>query len=409
MKNLTKTLGVITMGVVITLVWGLGLAGCATQVPIKSVRPATISGMDTVKNMGIQEFQNKSGVGGPLGAQLTQYLTDKVKSMIPATGKFTMVASNDPNADGVFFGELRSVASQDTRQDGSYKTKDGDIVNFTDYKRTVSVSFVYGVRSSRTNMELGQISKQGSTSSNSRDDPSRLTDPLALAKSIVDAQMRGFEKDIVPTIVSTNRTLMKETSKDKAVKQLMKTAEALVKNGNIQEAINQYDKIASEHGSVAAKTNAGILREAIASDIAAKSEMAQRDSERTGLVQGAVKNAVDSLNSKLPANARIMIMKQNANDRDALDDIVTQITTAIVGAKKFTVIGRENQALIDAEQKHQLSGDVSDETAVSIGKQIGVKYAVLCWISGTMSSRKLNLRVLDIETAKITEQNSFDI
>lgn len=411
MKTQTKTFRIIAIGAVITLVWGLILVGCATNVPIKSVKMPTINGMDTVKNLGIRDFENKSGIGGTLGAQLTQYLTDNAKSMIPATGKFTIVAPADPNADGVFFGELRGVSSQDSQKQGSYKDKNDNTINYTTYTRNVSVSFVYGVRNSRTGMELGVISKQGSTSESidSRFGRTDLTDTLTLAKSIVDSQMRGIEKDLVPTIVSTNRQLMNETSKDRAVKQLMKMAQTLVKNGNYEEAIRQYDEIADKYGSVAARTNAGILREAVASDAAANAKMAQLDSERSGLADKAVKNVVDTLNSKLPSGTIIMIMKTSSTDLNMLNGIVDQITTAIVGSQKLKVVDRSNQALINAEQQFQLSGNVDDNTAVSIGKQLGAKYIVLCWISGASSSRRLNLRVLNIETSQITDQTNFEI
>jgi len=52
---------------------------------------------------------------------------------------------------------------------------------------------------------------------------------------------------------------------------------------------------------------------------------------------------------------------------------------------------------------------LSDDSAVSIGRQLGVQYIVLCWISGESSRRQLNMRVLNIETAQITDQSSFEI
>jgi TolB-like protein len=404
-----KIIRIIAIGAVIALVVGLSLAGCATAVPIKSVRMPTINGMDTVKNLAIKDFENKSGVGGTLGAQLTQYLTDKMKFTILATGKFTMVSTTDPNADGVFFGELRNVSSQDTSKQDSYKNKDGDTIYYTTYTRTVTVSFVYGVRSSRTGMELGVIAKQGSTSSYARDDSSQLTNSLVLAQRIVDSQMKTLQQDLVPTIVSTNRTLMSETSKDKTVKQLMKAVQELVKNGSYEEAIRQYDDIAGKYGSIAAGANANILREAIASDTATSARMAQLDSERSGLADKAVKNTVESLNSKLPSGAIIMIMKTSSTEINMLNDVVDQITTAVVQAKKLKVVDRANQALINAEQQFQMSGNVSDNTAVSIGKQLGASYIVLCWISGASSSRRLNFRVLSVETGQIADQTNFEI
>jgi hypothetical protein len=405
MKGRTKLRGII----VVKAVFVLSLAGCATTVPIKSVRMPTINGMDTIKNLGIRNFENKSGVRGPLGAQLTQYLTDRTKSMIPATGKFSIVAPADPNADGVFFGELRSVLSEDTRSQREYKDKDDNIVTVTTYTRTVSVSFVYGVISSRSGMELGTILKQGSTSSSAEESPGNLTDSLTLAKRIVDSQLNNLRQDIVPTIVSMNRKLMNETSKDKTVKQLMKTALNLVKIGEYDEAVRQYDEIAGMYGSIAASTNANILRQSIESDAATRARMAELDRERGGLADRAVKNVVDALNSKLPSGAVIMVIKTSSTDFNMLNNVVDKITAAIIQEGKLKVVDRSNQTLIDNEQQFQLSGNVDDNSAVSIGHQLGAQYAVLCWISGAASNRRLNLRVLNIETAQINDQTSFDI
>jgi hypothetical protein len=364
--------------------------------------------MNTVKNLGISNFENKSGVGGPLGAQLTQHLTDKVKTAIPAFGKFTIVAPTDPNADGVFFGELRSVTSEDSQSESSYKDKNGNTIITITYMRKVSVSFVYGVRNSRTGMEFGQVSKQGSTSSSGAE-RSALSAPLVLAKQIVDSQMRGLQQDIVPTVVSTNRTLMEETSRDRAVKKLMRTVKELVKIGEYTEAIRQYDDISELYGSIAARTNAGILRQALGSDVAVSTQMAQLDSARSGLADKAVKDAVNALNAKLPSGTVIMLIKTRSTELNMLNDVVDRITVAVIQAGNLKLVDRSNRALIEAEQQYQLSGNVDDNSAVSIGHELGAQYAVLCWISGASSSRKLNLRVLSIETAQITDQTGFDI
>jgi len=102
-------------------------------------------------------------------------------------------------------------------------------------------------------------------------------------------------------------------------------------------------------------------------------------------------------------------MKTNSTDINMLNDVVDEITKTVVQVGKLTVVDRLNQALINTEQQFQLSGNVDDNSAISMGKQLGAKYAVLCWISGASSTRKLNLRILNIETSQITDQTSFDI
>jgi hypothetical protein len=362
-----------------------------------------------IQRLGIRPFGNGSGIRNPDTAQLTRYLTDQATALIAATGKFTVVAPTDPNADGVFSGELTSITSKDSQEARQLKRQDGSVYTQITYKRDVSIEFSYSIISSRTDMPVGKVLKKGSQSSSSTESPDKLSDTLTLARGIADSQMRGLSKDIVPYIVSENRKLMAETSKDKAVKEKMKTALALVKNGYYEEAIRQFDIISSENGSVAARTNADILRLSIASKNAANAQLAELFNDKDGLTEKAIKQAVDALNSRLPSGTNISIMKTSSTERAKIDYVVDQLTKIIIQAGNIKVVDRSAQALINAEQQFQLSGNVSDESAVSIGKQLGVKYMVFCWISGAMSSRRLNIKVLNIETAQIEYQNDVEI
>jgi hypothetical protein len=382
------------------------LAGCATSVPIDSVRQPTID-TSGIRRLAIKPFENKSGVGGPVGAQITRYLTETAERLIKNTGKFTIVAPTDPNADGVFTGEVRSITSKDSLERTEKTDKNGNTYYEVIYNRDVYLEFSYSVISSRTDMPTGTVIKQGSNSSSGL--AVNVADTLTLAKSIVDSQMSGFTRDIVPTIVSTNRQLVDETIKDKTVKQRMKTALALVKNGNYEEAIRQYDEINGRYGSAAARINAEILRESIESGDAARTELNRLFNDTNGFADKAARKAVETLYSKLPDGANIMIMKTRSTERNMLDYVVNQMTKTIVKDGKQKVVDRSNQALIKAEQQYQLSGNVDDNSAVSIGHQLGVQYIVICWISGEKSLRRLNQKVLNIETAQITDQADFEI
>jgi len=384
------------------------LGGCATSVPIKSVRPPTID-TSGIQRLAVKPFENRSGVVGPVSAQLTRYLTDKAEQLIKNTGKFIIVAPTDPNADGVFIGELRSLVTKDTQNRIEKKDKEGNIYTDIMYNREVYLEFSYSVISSRTDMPVGTVVKQGSNSSSGTGSTANVTDTLTLAKSIVDSQVGSLRRDIVPTIVSADRRLVNETLKDKEVKQRMKEALTFVKNGSYEEAIKQYDKIYGEYGSDAARTNAAILRESIASDAAARAELNRLFNDTNGLADKAAKNAVNTLNLKLPAGSNIMIMKTNSTERNMLEYVVNQMTKNVVQAGRLRVVDRSNQALINAEQQYQLSGNVDDNSMVSIGHQLGIQYIVICWISGEKSLRRLNQKVLNVETAQITDQSDFEI
>jgi len=404
MKLFSKLSGIAAIGAVLMV----SVTQCATYVPIKSVRLPTID-TSNIHRLAIKPFENKSGVGGPLNAQLTRYMTETAERLIKSTRKFTIVAATDPNVDGVFIGELRRIVPKESHDVRERKDREGNIHLEIVYNREVYLEFSYSVISSRTDMPVGIVMKQGSNSSSGTESMTRLTDTLTLAKGIFDSQMRGLERDLVPTIVSSNRQLMNETSKNKELKQRMKAVLALVNNDNYEEAIKQFDEIYSEYGSVAAKMNAAILRESIASDAAARAEMNRLFSDTNGLADKAVRNAIDALYSKLPPGANIMIVRSNSTERTMLDYVINQMTKTVVQAGRLNVVDRANQALITAEQQYQLSGNVDDNSMVSIGHQLGVQYIVICWISGAKSLRRLNQKVLNIETAQIIDQRDFEI
>ncbi|MDR0502817.1 MAG: penicillin-binding protein activator LpoB [Treponema sp.] len=405
MKNRTKFTGIIVIRAIImvVLVIGLGLAGCATYVPIQSVRSPTID-TSGIQRLGIKAFENHAG--GSAGSQIAQYLSDKTKQeiMTQGAGHFTIISPDDPNVEGVFTGTLRNINSKDDRTQTSYKDKDGNTRTIVTYSRTVTVDFQYSVVSSRTKMEIGVVTKQDTATSTSSES-SGLTDVVTLAKRAVDRQLRNFSRDIIPTIVSTNVKLMDETSSDKVIKDRMKMTKELVKGRQYDEAIRQYDDI----GSPAAKANANILRQAIESAASAEAEMAELMSDTGGLIEKATEGVINSINANLPAGTTIILMKTQTAHTSLLDNAMNKIEEKLVAGKNIKLVDRQNQSLINAEVQYQMSGNVSDDSYVSIGQQLGAQYIVLCWIIGDMSERRLNIRVLNLETAQIVDQKNFEI
>ncbi len=385
------------------IILGISLAGCATSVPIKSVRTPAID-TSNVQRLTVREFENKSGVNNQDTAQLARYLTEKVTQIIDSTGRFTKVSLTDPNADGIFTGEIRSLTSKDSQDSRTVRMQGVERI-MTVFTREVTLEFSYTIIDKRTGMPIREIIKTG-TQSKSASSVSELK-TLDLAKAIVDSQLRTLESDIVPTIVSTNRKLMNETSKDKVVKQRMKDTLLLVKSNNYEEAIRQYEEIANQYGSTAAKANAAILKEAIASDVAASARLSQLESERGSLSDRAVKASVEELYSKLPADSVIIIIEANSSDRGRLNEIVNNISRTVISEGKLKVVDRSQ--IMGDELQYQVSGNVSDDSYVSIGKNYGAQYIVFFDISGQMSTRQLNMRLLNIETSQVIHQTGFEI
>ncbi|MDR1618408.1 MAG: CsgG/HfaB family protein, partial [Treponema sp.] len=53
------------------------------------------------------------------------------------------------------------------------------------------------------------------------------------------------------------------------------------------------------------------------------------------------------------------------------------------------------------EQQFQISGEVDDNSAVSIGNMLGANIVITGTIGGTESTRRLRMKALDVKTAEI--------
>jgi hypothetical protein len=67
----------------------------------------------------------------------------------------------------------------------------------------------------------------------------------------------------------------------------------------------------------------------------------------------------------------------------------------------FRLVDRQQIERIRGEQDFQLSGDVDDNSAVSIGKMAGASVVVIINVNYTDGSGRLTLKALDVQTAEI--------
>ena len=65
------------------------------------------------------------------------------------------------------------------------------------------------------------------------------------------------------------------------------------------------------------------------------------------------------------------------------------------------MVDRKTIDTIRSEQQFQLSGEVSDQSAVSIGHLLGANIVITGNITGTGTNQRLTLKALDVKTARI--------
>jgi uncharacterized phage-like protein YoqJ len=415
--------------IIIALLFTLFLAtGCSTSIGIAVQRLPTLNTAG-IKRIAIMPFEANSNSYREMAQYATSVAMDKIKAM----NYFTLVASSEIERlqrtnqslenyiDAQFVGRITRISIENETQKGSYKTKDGEIVNYTDYLTNVEIEFNYSLILARDGRLIGPVSKRKSLNSSSRESypPS-----APLLRSAIDDQLRLVGRDIAPYTVYESRVFASDKSKDKVLKQEMKDALALVKAGNYRTAFDAYLGIYEKYKSAAAAENVSILYESFG-EVQTAADFMQRVYSETGnprardvlvrlnrIIQdratiaseyGDNRNqterisalASEEVRSVLPRNARVWIYNNTANNSLAVS-VVDNLTSDFI-RRGIGVVDRQNTRLVEAEQKYNMSGYVSDNDFLSIGNAVGANTIVIIGINGTGAARRLQVRVLDIE------------
>lgn len=118
-------------------------------------------------------------------------------------------------------------------------------------------------------------------------------------------------------------------------------------------------------------------------------------------IEGAINRACGDLVNELPDNSTIAVINISSNDRETSVFVVDEVEFQLVDARRFTIVDRKTLDTIRSEQNFQMSGDVSDASAVSIGQMLGANIVITGNITGTGSMQRLSIKALDVRTAQI--------
>jgi hypothetical protein len=118
------------------------------------------------------------------------------------------------------------------------------------------------------------------------------------------------------------------------------------------------------------------------------------------MIEGALESAAEQTLKNVPRGSKIAIVYITAQDRNTTDYIAGELEYIWVN-DGFTIIDRSQLDRLRREQNFQMSGEVDDETAVSIGKFSGANIIVTGRVDGEGNLRRLRLRALDTQTAQV--------
>ena len=106
---------------------------------------------------------------------------------------------------------------------------------------------------------------------------------------------------------------------------------------------------------------------------------------------------------------RIAVLNFSSPTEQLSEYVIAEISTQLVNGKKAVVVDRRELDLIRQEEQFQLSGEVSDESAQSIGKKLGAQLVVSGSLDAIGSTYRFRIRALSVETAVVEAASSADI
>jgi hypothetical protein len=130
----------------------------------------------------------------------------------------------------------------------------------------------------------------------------------------------------------------------------------------------------------------------------------QMQGSRTGAAvetEDAVKRAGEKFIGGLPENAVLAVLNISSDGKDTAVIIMEELEFQLLESGRFKIVDRRSLDAIRAEQNFQMSGDVSDESAVSIGNMLGANIVITGALSGSAGARRLSLKALDVQSAEL--------
>jgi hypothetical protein len=122
----------------------------------------------------------------------------------------------------------------------------------------------------------------------------------------------------------------------------------------------------------------------------------------TKKLDNAIINASSVLSERIPRDTTIAVLSVSATNRNTSEYIIGEVEYNLVNSGRFKIVDRRRLDQIRSEQNFQISGEVRDDSAVSIGNMLGANIVITGEITGSGSRQRLMLKALDVQTAQIT-------
>jgi hypothetical protein len=121
-------------------------------------------------------------------------------------------------------------------------------------------------------------------------------------------------------------------------------------------------------------------------------------------IDGAIAKSFAAISENIQEEAIVAIVNIVSEDEKIGEYAVEELTLLFVNAGKYDIVDRRSLDIIRDEQNYQITGEVDDNSILSIGHILGAGVVV----TGSIDERgkRLRLKALDVKTARIVAMSS---
>jgi formylglycine-generating enzyme required for sulfatase activity len=123
----------------------------------------------------------------------------------------------------------------------------------------------------------------------------------------------------------------------------------------------------------------------------------------------AILEAARNIEERLEEGAKVALLNFDSPSSGFSEYVLEEISNHLVNGGKIMVVNRSELDLIRQEEEFQLSGEVSDESAQSIGKKLGAQVIISGSLRGMNAVYRFRVRALVVESAAVTASFATDL
>ena len=121
----------------------------------------------------------------------------------------------------------------------------------------------------------------------------------------------------------------------------------------------------------------------------------------TQTLDNAIADAGSQVSQRLPERSTVVVVNFQADSERLTNYVIDELNGQIANIGKIKPVERRQLNAIRSELNFNMSGDVSDESAQSIGRMLGAQYLILGSIDFIGNQYRIRFRAITTQTASI--------